>query len=117
MAQKKYIFLNHKSLRMIVQPVGKKDAQGNKIPGKTIEFTPDPVTREAMFITSDESMQKFIEKSDKFQGGRIIIDDGKPASRNENLAPEPTSSQDGLKAPEDKPQAPAVGGKGRGARK
>lgn len=120
MAEKKYVFIDHKGLRMVMVPMGKKDAQGNKIPGKTIEFTPDPVTREAHLITSDEKVQKFIEGSERFKQGKIFIENaqGEGPKRSKPDA-EPAQSQDGLKhdAPAQEPQAPAAGGrKARGAR-
>jgi len=120
MAEKKYIFIDHKGLRMVMVPMGKKDTVGNKIPGKTIEFSPDPVTREAHFITSDEKVQKFIEGNERFKQGKIFIEtaQGEGPQRSQPDA-EPGQSQDGLKheVPAQEPSAPAAGGrKGRGAR-
>lgn len=87
---KTYIFLNHKALCLVKQPMGKKDAQGNKIPRVAYQFSPNWEGK-AEFKTSDPKVQAYIENTEKYKTGQIIIHSAQGNPEPEADEPEETS--------------------------
>lgn len=69
--QKTYMTPKMKEPELVIQPAGKKDAQGNSIPRKTIQFTPNSVGV-GQYKTGDAEEQKFLDNHEYMKTGDLM---------------------------------------------
>lgn len=116
--QKTYITPKMKEPELVIQPAGKKDAQGNKISRKTVQFMPNP-TGCGQFTTSDANIQAFLDSHEYMSSGQMVVLKGPaPETAPAPEAPE-TKTRQGVQTsePDEAPIAPEVKkGPGRPAR-
>ncbi len=101
---KTYITPKMKEPELVMTPAGKKDAQGNKIARKTIQFYPN-ATGCGQFTTSDEKVQKFLDEHEYMTDGNMICLTGAAPS----TAHVEEKTRQGVQSTSDEvPEAPVV---------
>jgi len=69
---KTYITPKMKEPELVVQPAGKKDPQGNRIPRKTIQFRPNGASV-GQYTTSDPKEQEFLDSHEYMTTGEMMV--------------------------------------------
>jgi hypothetical protein len=106
---KTYIFKGHKSLCLVRQPMGKRDANNNRIPRVAYHFNPmhvvvgGVIVDAAGFKSADPKIQAWIESQEDFKRGSIVI--FKPGMKIPETSPEPKSKAGALEAGDQNPPA------------
>lgn len=111
MNSKTYIHKGLKSWNLIWQPMGKRDAVGNRIPGITYYFLPNAAGM-AQLKTADAVVQANIEKTEEFKLGKVIIFTGR--EELPEVSPVPTQKTGALEAADLDPREPVAPARGPG---
>ncbi len=101
---KTYITPKMKEPELVVQPAGKKDPQGNRIPRKTIQFRPNGASV-GQYTTSDPKEQEFLDSHEYMTTGEMMVmmvmgaESDLPAAESKTRVGVQTSSDDTPPAP------------------